>query len=172
MKFLSTVLFSVVIALLIPFQNNAQQSTSAQSETIDRKTPPPPLPPPPTDEHTAYVAVENMPRFPGCEGQGLTHNALRACATDKLLAYIEEHLFYPPEAIANDVEGTVVVEFVVERDGSLTNVVVVRDIGYGCGAVAKQLVEKMNDEGLKWTVGTSNGKAYRVLIRLPVKFRL
>jgi TonB family protein len=64
--------------------------------------------------------------------------------------------------------GTVVVKFVVEKDGTLTNVQLLRDIGMGCGKEAVRMVKGMP----KWIPGKNNGKAVRSIYTLPVNFDL
>jgi len=75
---------------------------------------------------------------------------------------------YPKRAIENAVQGTVLVSFIVEKDGSLTDIQVVRDIGSNCGKEAIRLVEGMP----KWTPGAIDGKAVRTKITTPFKFKL
>ena len=66
----------------------------------------------------------------------------------------------------------VVVRFVVEKDGSITDAQVVRDIGAGCGDEAMRVVSMMNGMGEKWTPGKQRGRPVRVQFNLPVKFQL
>ncbi|MBC8173775.1 MAG: energy transducer TonB, partial [Chitinophagales bacterium] len=68
----------------------------------------------------------------------------------------------------NGIEGTVYVQFVVEKDGSITDVKVVRGIGGGCNEEAMAKVKAMP----KWTPGKQQGKPVRVSFTLPVKFKL
>ena len=63
-------------------------------------------------------------------------------------------------------------QFVVEKDGSIADARVARDIGAQCGAEALRVVDLMNAEGLKWTPGKQRGRNVRVMFNLPVKFRL
>ena len=79
---------------------------------------------------------------------------------------------YPPIARENGVEGTVVIQFVVEKDGTIKDARTVRDIGAQCGAEALRVVNLMNTKGKKWTPGKQRGKSVRVQFNLPVKFRL
>ena len=64
------------------------------------------------------------------------------------------------------------VQFVIEKNGSISNVKIVREIGAGCGEEVKRIVETMNDMPEKWTPGIQRGKPLRVQFNLPVKFRL
>jgi protein TonB len=94
------------------------------------------------------------------------------CGSKKLLEFIYKNIKYPAIARENGVEGTVVVQFVVEKDGSIEAAKVVRDIGAGCGEESLRVVELMNKKNLKWTPGKQRGRAVRVQFNLPVKFRL
>jgi protein TonB len=68
----------------------------------------------------------------------------------------------------NSIEGRVVLSFILEKDGSLSDVVIVRDIGGGCGAEAVRLVLSMP----KWSPGKQSGLVKRVKYTLPVTFKL
>ncbi|KAF5038414.1 hypothetical protein DSECCO2_554550 [anaerobic digester metagenome] len=85
-----------------------------------------------------------------------------------LLDFIRENLQYPAEALQNKKQGTVFIQFVVEPDSTLTNIHVVRGLGYGCDEEALRIVEKMP----KWTPGSMNGKVCRVQHNVPVLFVL
>lgn len=112
-----------------------------------------------------------MPRFPGCEDQG-SEEEKKNCAAQELLKFIYKNIKYPAIARENGVEGTVVVTFVVEKDGTVTDVKVVRDIGAQCGEEALRVVNLMNTENLRWTPGKQRGRPVRVQFNLPVKFKL
>jgi TonB family protein len=132
--------------------------------------PPSPLPPEPVVEER-FKVVETMPRFPGCEDIGGTSQEKKACADVKMLEFIYKHLKYPAIARENGVDGTVVIQFVVEKDGSITNAKIVRDIGATCGAEALRVVNLMNQEGYQWIPGTQRGRPVKVQFNLPVKFK-
>ena len=140
-----------------------------QSITKDEAPPPPPPPPPAVEE--IFKVVEQMPRFPGCEDLG-SEEEKKKCAQDELLKFIYKNIKYPAIARENGVEGTVVVTFVVEKDGAVTDARVVRDIGAQCGDEALRVVELMNKQGIKWTPGKQRGRSVRVQFNLPVKFKL
>lgn len=128
----------------------------------------PVLPPDePTDE-PFLIITEEMPRFPGCEGKDLNKAAMQQCATEQLLKFVYDNIRYP--AIARDagVEGTVYVRFIVEKDGSVSNISVMRDIGAGCGEETIRVVKKMP----KWRPGKQRGMPVRVQFNLPIKFKL
>lgn len=118
-----------------------------------------------------YKVVEEMPRFPGCEHISNSEER-KKCADIAMLTYISENIKYPESAKSKGVEGTVVVQFVVNTDGTLSDSNIVRDIGEGCGQVAADIIEQMNTENLRWIPGKQGGKTVNVMITLPVKFKL
>ena len=118
-----------------------------------------------------FKVVDQMPRFPGCEDQPVGHER-DDCAKTKMLEYIYQNLKYPQEARKNQVEGQVVLQFVVGQDGILREIRIARDIGSGCGKAAADVIESMNDKKLKWTPGVQKGRNVDVLYTLPVKFKL
>lgn len=134
--------------------------------------PPPPPPPPPTKKIVdLFKVVEQMPRFPGCEDQ--TDKASKdQCAQKELLKYVYKNIKFPVLAREANIDGTAVVRFVIETDGSITNTEIVRDPGGGLGKEALRVVKKMNTDGLKWTPGQQRGKNVRVQFNLPVRFHL
>lgn len=125
----------------------------------------------PETEET-FQAVEQMPRFPGCEDKGLSYNETKTCAQQKLLEFIFKEITYPKKAKKNNISGMVVVKFVIDVDGSVDDVEIVRDIGKGCGAEAARVVKLMNKRGIKWIPGKHEGENVRVQYNLPVKFAL
>ena len=139
---------------------------------VEKKAPPPPPPPPPAPvEEEIFKVVEQMPRFPGCEDKK-TDKEKEDCAKTKMLEYIYKNLKYPAIARENGVEGQVVLQFVVDKDGSIADAKIVRDIGAGCGTAAELVVNGMNSMGQKWIPGKQRGRPVRVLYTLPVKFKL
>lgn len=135
-----------------------------------KEVPPPPPPPPPApevDTKEIFKIVEEQPSFKGCEDIG-DKMERKTCADAKLMAFIYDNITYPATARENNVSGTVVVQFVVETDGSVSNVSLIRDIGAGCGIEAVRVVKMMP----QWNPGKQRGRAVRVMFTLPVKFKL
>ncbi len=100
------------------------------------------------------LIVEVMPSFVGGE--------------DALYKYLADNIKYPQVARETNISGTVVVQFVVETDGRISAVSLLKDIGGGCGEEALRVVKAMP----KWNPGKQNGTAARVQYQLPVKFSL
>ena len=113
-------------------------------------------PPAPKEEVTQKVfdVVEVMPSFPG--GQGA------------LIQYLNSHVQSPVVAQANGIQGRVTISFVVERDGSITDVKVARSVDPSLDKEAARVVSSMP----RWTPGKQNGSAVRVKFNVPVVFRL
>lgn len=122
------------------------------------------------EEPDLVIVAEEMPLFPGCEDGA--YQERKICAERKLLEFIQQNIRYPAIARENNVEGTVVVRFVVEKDGAVSNISVVRDIGAQCGQEAARVVNLMNQQEKRWRPGKQNGRFVRVQFNLPVKFKL
>ena len=121
---------------------------------------------------TIYTVVEEMPRFPGCERLDTTIAVKDICAQRSLLTFMSRNLYYPEEARANNIEGTVVLTFVVEPDSTISAPEILKDIGGGCADEAMRIVTQMNQVGVRWSPGKKAGKPVRVKFTLPVKFKL
>ena len=118
-------------------------------------TPPPPPPAPkPEVSNKVFEVVEEMPSFPG--GQGA------------LMSFLNSNIKYPVVAQENGVQGRVIVGFVVERDGSITDVKVMRSVDPSLDREAQRVVKAMP----RWKPGKQNGSAVRVKYTVPVVFRL
>lgn len=101
-----------------------------------------------------YYEVDEMPSFPG----GL----------NGLMTFLAQNMVYPVTAQENGVQGRVTVSFVVETDGSITDVEVARSVDPFLDREAMRIVKAMP----KWTPGKKNGKPVRVKYTVPVVFRL
>ncbi|MEM9887948.1 MAG: TonB family protein [Bacteroidota bacterium] len=125
------------------------------------------------DSEEVFKVVEQMPRFPSEECEALENDLDKKSCSDKaLMNYIVQYIKYPEAAREAKKEGMCVVQFTVEKDGSLSDIDLVRDIGAGCGEEAKSIVEQMNIDNLKWTPGIQRGRKVRVRFTLPIKFEL
>ncbi len=87
---------------------------------------------------------------------------------EALYKFITDNLNYPQLALENAIQGKVYVTFFVEKDGSVSNVRILRDIGGGCGKEAKRVVESMP----KWIPGKQGGQVVRTQFNLPINFVL
>jgi len=116
--------------------------------------------------------AEVRPRFPGCEDLSGTHKEKKACADKKMLEYIYSRLDYPQIAQSNGIEGTVVIQFVVTKEGVVSDINAVRKVGAGCDEAATRIIENMNNLPERWTPGKQRGKNVSVRYTLPIKFKL
>lgn len=122
---------------------------------------------------TIYQVVEQMPRFPAaCEALDTTIVYKQQCSNQAMLEYVYQRVVYPQEAINENIQGTAVITFVVEKDGLISQPKIVRDLGAGTGLAALSVVLKMQEEKLRWVPGKQQGEAVRVQFNLPVKFKL
>ena len=101
-----------------------------------------------------FLVVEEQPMFPGGMGE--------------MMKYLQTNIKYPEQAKSNGVEGRVIVQFVVNKDGSISNDTVVRSVDPLLDAEAIRVVRSMPN----WTPGKQKGEAVRVRFTLPVTFRL
>ncbi|MBN2727714.1 MAG: energy transducer TonB [Bacteroidales bacterium] len=105
-------------------------------------------------EEPFFVSVDQMPEFSsGQKGLG---------------DYIRGNLSYPREALDAKVEGIVIASFIVEKDGSISNIGIVKGLGHGCDEEVVRLIKMMPN----WTPGQKDGKAVRVKLTIPVQFNL
>jgi periplasmic protein TonB len=129
------------------------EATDLNKEYVPTVAPPPPGPkgPEKTNEDEIFEFAEQQPEFKDGDIQ----------------TYIAKHLFYPPLAAENGKQGTVFVQFVVEANGSVSNVKVVKTFDEDCGNEAMKVVKT-----LKFSPGQQRGKPVRVRMGMPIKFRL
>lgn len=124
--------------------------------------PPPPAPPAAYTKsnkelkstNEVFVVVENQPEFPG--------------GNAAMMKFLNDNINYPAEAQNNGIQGRVIVNLVVEKDGSLSDVKVVRGVNPLLDAEAVRVIESMP----AWKPGTQRGEPVRVRFTLPVVFRL
>jgi protein TonB len=160
--FMSMILIMVVmIPVLFSCSMEKSEVTAPETETkiVDQKSEEAPanvqteqIEEAETDK--TFMVVEDMPTFPG--GQ------------QALYQYIGENLVSPEDAKLEGIQGRVIIGFVVEEDGSISNVETVEGIGHGCDEAAMKVIEGMPN----WNPGKQRGKAVRVAYRIPMSFKL
>ena len=106
------------------------------------------------DEGEVFQVVEQMPEFPG--------------GMDKLMEYLSKNIKYPSIAQENNIQGRVIMEFVVNKDGSIVEPKVMRSVDTSLDNEAMRVIKSMP----KWNPGKQRGKAVRVRYTVPVLFRL
>ena len=106
------------------------------------------------NEAEIFAVVEEMPAFPGGDA--------------KLLEFLYSEIKYPSMALENRIQGLVVVQFVIDEQGKITNPTITRGIGGGCDEEALRVVQSMP----KWKPGKQRGRPVKVRYNLPVRFQL
>lgn len=108
----------------------------------------------PVDEGKVYDVVEQMPSFPG--------------GPAAMMEFISRSIVYPVSALKQELQGRVIVSFIVERDGRLSNAKVVKSVAPDLDKEALRIVKKMP----RWIPGQQNGRKVKVKYTVPVTFRL
>lgn len=106
------------------------------------------------DDQQIYAAVESMPVFPG--------------GSAALYKFIRENLRYPKAALDKGIQGRVIITFIVETDGSISSIKVIKGIGSGCEEEAVRMIASMP----RWIPGKQHGAPVRVQFNLPLRFSL
>ena len=113
-----------------------------------------PVEPPKPKEEEIFTAVEQNAEFPGGLGA--------------LGKYLQKNLKYPAAAQRANVSGKVYVQFVVNTDGSIQNVDVIKSVGFGCDEEAVRVIKSVP----RWTPGKQSGRAVRSRFTIPINFQL
>jgi protein TonB len=106
------------------------------------------------DDTGLATSIDVYPRFPGGD--------------QARLYYLRQHIRYPEDALKKVIQGVVMVVFVVELDGTLSRVDVVNRLGGGCDEEAIRVTKTMP----RWEPGKRNGRSVRVMVRMPIVFRI
>lgn len=106
------------------------------------------------EDDKIFMVVEDSPTFPGGEGE--------------MMRYISNNIEYPQMEKENGIEGQVVVNFVVNEDGSISNIKILKGITKGLNEEAKRVIKTMP----KWEPGEQRGKPVKVRVNLPIRFSL
>ena len=106
------------------------------------------------DNDSVFQVVDVMPEFPG--------------GVNALISHVGQNVIYPAEAMEKEIQGRVFVGFVVEKDGSISNVKVLKGIGSGCDEEAVRVISSMP----KWKPGKLKGKPVRVSYQIPISFQI
>jgi len=135
---------------------NTETTTSSNSyaPTVKSPTTQAPTLPSTNNDNKVFDSVDEMPSFPG--------------GYQGLMAYLATNIKYPVVAQENNVQGRVIIGFVVEKDGSISDVKVIRSVDPSLDREAQRVVKSMP----KWKPGKLNGKAVRVKYTVPVVFRV
>lgn len=118
------------------------------------EVPDPPVPPIEIVEEELFDIVENQPEYPG--------------GMDKMMQFLGMNFKYPQIDMENGVEGRVFASFVVEKDGSISTIKILRGVSKTIDAEAIRVIELMPN----WKPGTQNGKPVRVKYTIPIRAKL
>ena len=147
--------FGWTILALVLTLAACKQSNNQQSQAPDQPQKVTQTQPPPAEDNTVYKVTARKPMYKG--------------GNTALIQYLSSQIKYPETAKKEKIEGRVFVNFVVEKDGSISHVKVLRGIGHGCDKEAVRVIKGM----LKCIPGeNSNGQAVRVSFNLPIRFKL
>jgi len=141
-------------------ENTQEEKEIASTEATEQTEVQPVAPPPPppeekkVEEPQVYVIVEEMPEFPGGDAA--------------LLQYIQSNIRYPTYAREAGIQGTVFVSFVVDENGNVRDVQVLKGIGGGCDEEAVRVIKSLP----KFKPGKQRGKPVRVKMQVPIRFVL
>jgi periplasmic protein TonB len=152
MKMFNSLLF-IAICFFFSYPLNAQQNDSIPQTKID-SVPESSVTKQDSLEKSVFVMVEEMPRFPGGE--------------DNLFKYLKKNIHYPELAREKGIKGRVYITFIINKEGQVKDVKVLRGIGGGCDEEARRVVAEMPD----WIPGKQDGKNVIVQFNLPVNFNL
>ena len=153
-KLAIALIVSLPIIIALSCDKTAEPATASQ-EVEALQSPPPPPPKSGDYEGEVFVRVEEMPGFDGG-------------TSEKFREYIAQNLKYPEEAASKKIEGRVFVSFIVEKDGTVTNVRIVRGVDPILDNEAIRVVESSP----KWTPGKQRGELVRTTFTFPITFVL
>lgn len=125
--------------------SNGNSSTGSSQGTLDGGG---------GDPNAVYTYVEEAPSYPGGE--------------NARIQFLRNNIKYPKLALQNKIQGKVYISFIVEKNGSLSNIKILQGIGAGCDEEALRVVHLMP----KWKPGKTQGREVRVVITMPVNFVL
>ena len=114
-----------------------------------------------------YTVVQEMPRFPGCEDLDISVDEKKKCAEKKMLEFIYKNIKYPAIAEDDGVEGMIVLNFIVDKEGNVTNLKLLR----GGGELGKEYL-RITETMPRWVPGKQHGKPVNDQFNLPILITL
>lgn len=147
--------FALLVAGNISCSQDASQTEDAKEEVVAPVSPEAKeAPADSTAKEEVFMVAEQMPEFPG--------------GMEEMLKFLQENVKYPENAMKNNVQGRVIVQFVVEKDGTPTEFKVLRSVDPDLDAEALRVMKAMP----KWKPGMQRGEVVRVKYTVPVSFKL
>jgi TonB family protein len=138
----------------VPTQQEKEVVKPQTDAPNEADRPPPPLQVREDEPKKIFTVVEVMPEYPGGENE--------------MMKFLAENIKYPTAAKENGISGKVYVTFIVDQNGLIGDITILRGIGAGCDEEAMRVIKMMP----KWKPGTQRGQAVRVQYNLPIKFTL
>ena len=117
-------------------------------------------------EPVPFAIIEDVPIYPGCEG--VAKEDRRKCFQQKIFKHIKDNFRYPEIAQDLGISGKVFMQFVIDKDGSITDIKVARSPDDNLGKEAQRIISRLP----KMTPGKQRGRAVRVPFSIPITFRL
>jgi periplasmic protein TonB len=121
---------------------------------IDETTAATPLVEVKPEEAPVFLPIENQAKYPG--------------GFEKMIKFLSDNIKYPYQATKAGVSGKVFLSFIIDENGAITNIEVIKGIGFGCDEEAKRVVAKMPN----WTPGSQSGRPVKSRFNLPIAFQL
>lgn len=147
--------FALLVAGNISCSQDASQTEDAKEEVVAPVSPEAKeAPADSTAKEEVFMVAEQMPEFPG--------------GMKEMLKFLQENVKYPEDAMKNNVQGRVIVQFVIEKDGTPTEFKVLRSVDPDLDAEALRVLQTMP----KWKPGMQRGEVVRVKFTVPVSFKL
>lgn len=147
--------FALLVAGNISCSQDVSQTEDAKEEVVAPVSPEAKeAPADSTAKEEVFMVAEQMPEFPG--------------GMKEMLKFLQENVKYPENAMKNNVQGRVIVQFVVEKDGTPTEFKVLRSVDPDLDAEALRVMKAMP----KWKPGMQKGQVVRVKFTVPVSFKL
>lgn len=147
--------FALLVAGNISCSQGASEKQDAKEEVVAPVSPEAKeAPADSTAKEEVFMVAEQMPEFPG--------------GMKEMLKFLQENVKYPENAMKNNVQGRVIVQFVIEKDGTPTEFKVLRSVDPDLDAEALRVMKAMP----KWKPGMQKGQVVRVKFTVPVSFKL
>lgn len=119
-----------------------------------------------------YNIVQDPARLMICEMEPISNRDKKKCSEQRLLRYVTQKITYPEQAIADSIEGTVVVRFVVTDKGLVGDAEVLKDIGGGCGDAALAIIDSIRADSIEWRPGIRDSVFVNSYVTLPIRFNI
>ncbi|GAB4493076.1 MAG: hypothetical protein OHK0019_16260 [Saprospiraceae bacterium] len=124
------------------------------------------------NDNDIYEISDEVPAFAQCRQKGKKDEQIRDCSLEYLADFFKNNMIYPEDALRVGLEGEISVEFVVDKNGKMKNVVLKNDLGLGCSEEVKRLFDLANEKNIAWIPGEEDGQKVNVLLKTTVRFKI